>query len=57
MPRRDGNARALRGRGISSALPAASNALVWNGSVWAPGAGGGGNIDWALCEPIWELVP
>lgn len=41
MPRRDGNARALRGRGISPAAPSTGNALVWNGGLWAPGAGGG----------------
>ena len=37
-----GNATALQGVAVSSATPATGDALVYNGTAWGPGAGGGG---------------
>lgn len=36
MPRRDGDARSLRGRGLSGSTPGAGENLTWSGSIWAP---------------------
>lgn len=38
MPRRDDDARALRGRAISPNAPAPNDVLTWNGSIWTPQA-------------------
>lgn len=48
MPRRDGDARALRGRVISPNAPAASEVLTWDGAQWIPqpASGGGGSTTW-----------
>ena len=37
-----GSALALRGRAVDSAAPQVGDALVWDGSAWAPDAVGGG---------------
>lgn len=37
MPRRDDDARSLRGRGLSPNAPGIGAALIWNGTLWLPG--------------------
>lgn len=51
MPRRSGNARALRGRAISPNAPAASDVLTWNGALWLPQPASGGGSSPAWIEP------
>lgn len=42
----------LQGRTVSAVAPAAGNALVWNGSQWAPGTAGGGGFITSVLPPL-----
>jgi len=42
----------LQGRTVSAVAPASGNALVWNGSQWAPGTAGGGGFITSVLPPL-----
>lgn len=60
MPRRDDDARSIRGRAVLPTAPALNDVLAWNGTQWAPAApsGSGGSNSIAQSKnQTYQTVP